>query len=359
MSTHNSAYSRLSTTAPRQFLSGGRQLMSRLDVIRTIRLMIGAGSGFVWSCIAFAATIVVWMWADVVLNLSPGLRVAGWGCAMLVLGGLLVQRILAMRRTATAAAVAADLDVLTKSGGQIRSGLDLAESIGKRRDQNSSPLTLGLAELAIRNAATMANRPTSSSAASPMPIVKSLATGIGAFLLCMVFVAVMPRMTWTELKRFFNPYGGHPAWSQHQFTITPSQTSVTYGESLEVEASVAGPPFEQLEMVLIPAAASGSQSHAARDVEKLEPIDVLPMFADAAGVWRASIVNITEPFEFYLRIRRARSETVPIEVITVPDIRDVKVEISAPLYTGLSPFRGPLPPKGIEGLPGTRVTITA
>ena len=358
MSAQDSAYRGTRPASSRIILSGGSQLMSRLDVIRTLRMMIGTGSGFIWSGIASLATLIAWMWADVVLNLSPGVRVAGWGSAAVVLGGLLIQRIHAMRRTATSSAVASDLDRLTSSGGQIRTGMDLAQSI-KKRSQSVSPLTMGLAELAIRNAATVANRPASTAAASPLPIAKSLAAASGAFVFCLILSIMMPRMTLTELQRFFDPYGGYPAWSQFQFTITPNASSVIYGESLEVEATVAGPPFEQLEMVLIPVATANAGRKVVRDVESLDPIDVLPMFSDATGVWRASIVNITDPFEFFLRIRRARSETVSVDVITVPDISDVKVEVAAPLYTGLSSYRGVVPPKGIEGLPGTRVTITA
>ena len=95
-----------------------------------------------------------------------------------------------------------------------------------------------------------------------------------------------------------------------------------------------------------------------KNLVNTEPLDVLPMFPDPDGGWHASIANIKEPFDFYLRLRKARSVAYPVTVITVPEIQNVEVEIVAPLYTGLSAYRGKVPANGIEGLPGTEVRMT-
>ncbi len=337
----------------------GRGLLDRLQTISSTRLMIGTTSGMLWSALAFMGTLLLWMWADVVLDLSPRLRIGGWFVALVFTSLLLVRNIRAFRASAASKAVAASLDQLTGSGGQIRAGLDLIEHPHYGNGQPPSALTTGLADLAIKKATALACSTSGLDTAPPLPLVQSGA--LLSLFLAAVFAlaAAMPRMAWTELKRFFDPWGGHAAWSQYVFQVTSLTSSVAYGDSLEINAKVTGPHFEQLEMVIVPSAEQRTKNGDTQGVEDVTPIDVLPMFPDPAGTWHASLADIREPFEFFLRVRRARSDVWPVTVFTVPAISDVQVEITAPLYTGLSPYRGTMPAAGIEGLPGTGVRITA
>ena len=188
-SAPGSRQSSLSRIAEAQHLfqsSSASRLMNRLQFIRSARLVIGATSGVLWSSLAFLGTLVLWMWADVVLDLSPRLRMLGWGLAVVLPGILLLRHILASRSAAAATAVAATLDQLTASGGQIRAGLDLAEDLQNSRMRTASPLSGGLAELAVQKAGLLAVQTSDQQAASPVPVLKS-----GAVLFAFCFAAVV------------------------------------------------------------------------------------------------------------------------------------------------------------------------
>ncbi len=342
-------------------------LSSRLEDLRRVRMIVGSTSGFCWGVMAFIGMLLVWVWIDLVLDLPPALRVMAWWTALAALV-VIITRIVRKAKAASANAVLArQMDAVIGSGGQIQSGLDLAaarppDRAGALSDENRAghlrsvtpTLTSQLADIAVRKAASLADAVAWEAVAPVSPLVKAVAVVTGAAFVLLVAVAVGPRMAWTEFNRFVNPYGDHPAWSQYEFTVTPESARVLYGESLEIEATVRGPSIEQLELVLLPAAANRTKA-----LDETEPLDVLPMFSEASGSWHASIANITEPFDFFLRVRRARSPLHPVDVITVPEISDVRVVVTPPLYTGMAPFRGSVPAQGIEGLPGTEVHFSA
>ncbi|MEZ6059319.1 MAG: DUF4175 family protein [Planctomycetaceae bacterium] len=347
-------------------------LRGRIEDLRRKRLMIGGTSGLCWGMVAFLGMLLAWVWIDLVLNLPPSLRVTAWLAACATLIVVIVGNYRKAKASSADSVLARQLDSIVRSGGQIQSGLDLASRplpSGRRPNQprpqkttadaelrlaGTAALTSQLADIAVRRAALLADGVLHDAVVPVSPLLKAVAAACGAAFVLFLAVIIGPRMAWTEIKRFFNPYGDHPAWSQYGFDVTPEFASVRYGESLEIEATVAGPSVEQLDLVLVPP--SGLRSGSLDDIE---PLDVLPMFPESSGAWHASIANITEPFEYFVRVRRARSAAFRVDVITVPEISDVRVEVISPLYTGMAPFRGSVPTQGIEGLPGTEVTFTA
>lgn len=170
----------------------------------------------------------------------------------------------------------------------------------------------------------------------------------------LILIALLPRMAQTQLLRFTDPFGDHPAYSRYDFVITPDDLEVLYGESLDLSIEVRGPAVEQLELVMIPPKPDRNGSPDAAT-----PIDVVPAFPSPSGTWQATIADITQKFDLYCRVRRAHSRTYPVRVITVPRIEDVRVEVTPPLYTGQTTSRGPAATEGIHGLQGTHVRVIA
>ncbi|MEQ9407358.1 MAG: hypothetical protein RIK87_06505 [Fuerstiella sp.] len=331
----------------------GELLSIRLTDLRRMRMLVGSVSGLLKAALAFLGTLLVWVWMDLVLDLSPELRLTAWLTAF---GMLVILFVRTYRRTFAAARdrhLAQELDAAAGTGGEIRSGLDLSDMGRGDAAPDSSELSAQLARIAVRRASVLVHEVPDQNVAPLTPAFNSAAALGGFLVVLLIAILIGPRMAWTEVKRFFNPYGDHPPYSQYAFSITTDRSEVLYGEDLQIEATVGGPTVDQVQLVLVPPAAG----RTAR-LDKVEPLDVLPMFPDPGGAWHASIANITEPFDFFLRIRRARSEIHAVSVITVPEIRDVRVEITAPLYTGLSVYRGPVPADGIEGLTGTEVRLT-
>ena len=333
----------------------GPTLQSSFRRLRRRILYIEGCSGLFWGATAFVAVLLAALWIDLVLGLSPELRIGAWvvsGAALLVLLGMIVVRAV---RLLSDAGLANRLDSAGETGGQIRSGSDLSQSAGRASAYSSRPeLTNGLAGLAVDRAAELAANVAPGRAAPARPLMRSLAILAGLATAVGVLVALMPQIAFTQWTRFVDPFGDHPAYSPYTFHLEPEGAEVIYGGSLELTASVEGPPVDQLELVLVlPGTATSLGARQA------EPLDVVPMFSEPGGGWRASIANITEEMDYFVRVGQTRSRAFPIDVITVPQIEEVRFRITPPAYTGLSEYEGPLPQGGLSGLSGTRVSVSA
>ncbi len=331
----------------------GVTLRRTLDDLSQRMLLVGGTAGLIWGGVAFLALLLGWMWIDVILDLPPSLRLIAWLTALVGLGWLSLRLILQTQQRSQAAVLAERLDAVAVTGGQIRSGLDL--SVGKMTEATTtSDLTRGLAQLAVQKAGTLAAEVPEDSAVPAKPLAQSL-MGIGGLgVAILLLVALLPRMAQTELLRFVDPFGDHPAYSRYDFVVTPDDLEVLYGESLDLAIDLRGPAVEQLELVMIP-----PERLRSGPPETAEAIDVLPAFPSLSGTWHASIANITEEFDLYVRVRRARSRTYPVKVITVPRINEIRTEIVPPLYTGLTAYHGAVGVNGVSGLPGTQVRVFA
>ena len=331
----------------------GELLQQRLEGLRRVRMVVGGISGLFWGSLAFLATLIAWVWVDLVFDLPPALRITAWLTAFGMLAVFAVKVILNTRANARNELLAEELDNAAATGGEIRSGLDMSADQRVGLAPGNAELSKQLADMAVRKASVLVHDVPDQDVAPMTPAFNSAAAVGGSLFVLVIMILIGPRAAWTEMNRFFNPFGDQPAYSQYAFDITTDKTEVLYGEDLEIEATVSGPNVEQLELVLVPPEAART-----KNLVNTEPLDVLPMFPDPDGGWHASIANIKEPFDFYLRLRKARSVAYPVTVITVPEIQNVEVEIVAPLYTGLSVYRGKVPANGIEGLPGTEVRMT-
>lgn len=333
----------------------GRTLQSTFRRLRRRILCIEGCSGLLWGTIAFLAVLLAAIWIDLVLDLSPQLRIGAWVVSGVALVGLLAMVFVRAVRILSDALLANRLDSAGETGGQIRSGSDLSLSGNRASSYSSRPdLTSGLAGLAVDRAAELAANVPAGRAAPARPLLRSLLLLGSLAVVIGALVALMPQIAFTQWTRFVDPFGDHPAYSPYTFHVEPEGAEVLYGGSLELTATVDGPAVDQLELVLIPPdAVSGHSAQSA------EPLDVVPMFSEPGGGWRASIANITEEMDYFVRVGRARSQAFPIDVITVPQIEEVRFRITPPAYTGLPEYKGLLPREGLAGLPGTLVEVTA
>jgi hypothetical protein len=81
----------------------------------------------------------------------------------------------------------------------------------------------------------------------------------------------------------------------------------------------------------------------------------LPMFPEPGGSWRATWAEVTTAGRYLVRTRGARSGKFGYDVVTVPEIKDVRYRVTPPAYTRKPPYEGPLPQGGLSGLPGTTI----
>jgi hypothetical protein len=170
---------------------------------------------------------------------------------------------------------------------------------------------------------------------------------LGAVLAIIGVIGVFsPALMGTQLSRFLDPFGDHPPFSRLKITVEPGDAKVLYGTSLDIKATTEGEVAERVDLVLRMA------SHDSAE-------EVLPMFPEGNGQWRATVSNVIVPGTYAVRSGSARSKFYQIEVITVPKLEGVRVRVTAPKYANKAVYEGTVPDGGIAGLAGTKVEIFA
>lgn len=317
-------------------------LNSLIERVRRRYLVVGSMAGLLWAAVAATAVQLTCMWLDLLWELSPQIRVVS-GVASLLAGLLLLTWIAARTwRAARDAYAARLLDGAGSFGGAVVSGWELSSNFTNSRRENET-LTAGLADLAVDHATELAVKVPASDAVSSRPARRAGGMFAGIAIIVVALILCIPSLARTQWRRFTNPYGDVPPFSRLQFDVQPGNVEVIYGDGLDVQVTISGPPADRLELVF----EVGGQA------------EVLPMFPEAGDKWRASLARITEPATYYVRADRARSQRYQIDLITVPQIRSVRFQITPPAYTREVVYEGPLPKGGVAGLAGTAVKVWA
>jgi len=306
--------------------------------------MIGSTAAVFWGLASMLVLLLAGAWLDLLWEFSPPLRIATLAVAGAAGVGLIGALIVVSVRAGRDASVARRVDRAVGGGGDVLTGLELDRPSPGPSGAKTSSVTAGLARMAVDHAAIVAGRVAPSQAAPAKPLGRSLGTlallssVVGLLVLC------LPQFARTQWDRFAYPFDDVPPFSQTTFEVTPGDTEVRYGDELEIRAVVSGPPIDRAELVLM------------HDDGQEE---VVPMFPESSGNWRAVLAKVTSPAVYYVRSHRARSERYRIAVITVPRIENVVVRITPPPYTREEFYEGPMPADGVAGLPGTEVRIWA
>jgi hypothetical protein len=333
-------------------------LQNILDRLGRRVLMIHGTAGTFWSMIAAAACLACGVWLDLMLELPAGLRMIVLGSAISAAIVVFVRSVRKAIRSKAPAHLAARLDQVSASGGQVLSAVDLVSADVRTFATHAPNLSAGLARLAIERGTKIATGVPRGSVAPTAPVIKSMGVLALAGAAAFVFVLLLPRLAATEWQRFADPFGDHPPFSTITFTVEPGDAQVVYGSGLEVRTSVSGTPVEGVELVLETPAATADGTKGGSLVRNAAHQEIVPMFPEQEGRWRASVANIIQPLTYFVRARGARSRKFSVQVLTVPLIEDVQYRIAAPEYTRQPTYEGPLPQGGLAGLPGAIVCIT-
>ena len=316
-----------------------RQLLSRLRDFSKRRIAVGRLRVSLWMLALAAGGLVALAWLDLLVELPPLLRATGLAAVIGGCAACYIRNRLALRRSAAPPVVARDVDKLAESAGQVAAGLDLTEL-----PDGLSPLTVALADMAVRKSAEIAGSCPEEKVEPLSRAASALRSFMGTALALVLFAVLWPRVFHTQLLRLADPWGDHPPYTRLVFHIKPGDTTVTYGKGLTIEATVEGLPAERLDLGL-----------REQDGSKQE----IPMFEERDGGWRAQLTDVTAPLTYWVRAPKGRSRSYTIGIIYTPQIERVAMRLSPPLYTNLPPTEGPLPQGGISGLRGTQVSLTA
>ncbi|MBC7815349.1 MAG: hypothetical protein IAG10_00455 [Planctomycetaceae bacterium] len=319
------------------------------DTFETLKhrvLAIGGASGATWGCSAAIGLLLAGMWLDLVWDLSAAARLIAVLAAVIAGLTLLASFVARAIRRAQDAVLARQLDETGETGGEIVSGFELQTASSSTTTMVG--LTHALAELAVVKAARRAAQIPLALVAPSQP-VRRAAVSFGALSLGLILIAMLaPRLAGTEWLRFADPFGDHPPFSQTELRVEPGDAKVRYGDGLDVFVTTAGPPVDELELVL----RIGNSKTKLRE-------EALPMFPDSPGRRRASVAAVTTPGQYFVRARTTRSHRFQLNVITVPQLEEVRFRVTPPAYTRDAPYEGPLPQGGLSALAGATVEVRA
>jgi hypothetical protein len=310
-------------------------------------LAIGSACGAGWGSCAALGVLIGAFGLDLVWELSPGARIVALAFGLVAGAVLLFLFARAAIRTTRDVLLARRLDETAATGGEIIAAYDL-QAIGPGT-MPAAGLTRGLTELAVTRATRIAAQVPLALAAPSRPFRRALFS-LGALVIGVVILAIqVPRLAATELLRFFDPFGDHPPYSQTELLVEPGAAKVRYGDGLEVTVSTSGPPVEELDLVLrLDVDGRGSFKE-----------EILPLFSEGVGKWRASVSAVTSSGYYYVKARATRSHRFPLECLTVPALEQVRFRVTPPAYTRAAIYDGPLPENGLSGLAGTKIEVRA
>ncbi len=313
-------------------------LITHLHRVGRRLLAVRLASGLGWGLGAAIAVLLLGAWLDLLWELTPELRITAVALAGTAGVGVILGQAAIGWRGRDARRIASRMDRAAGTGGEILAGVDLTD---ERKED--SPLTVGLAHLAVERAGRVAAEVQTSRVAPARPIawavgaLGGLGIGVGLIALC------LPRLAETQWLRLSDPYGDHPPYSRVLYHVEPGDVQVVYGKGLDITVTTEGPPVDRLFLVLQPADGSGEET--------------VPMFPEPGGEWRATLANVTASGRYFVRSHAGRSAKFGLTVLTVPRFEAVRFRITPPAYTNLPAYDGPLPQGGLSGLPGTRVQL--
>ena len=317
----------------------GRRLSSSMGQFRKRLQSVGFVAAFGWMILVATIVLLLAVWFDLLWELSATARMVAFAvAAVLALAAFVTLAVLVLRRSGRDR-LAAHLDQVGGTGGEIKSGLDLADSLNS--NQQNNPLAAGLASLAISKAADRADSIDRKTAVSLAPL-KTVAVALAAVgLLVGLATFAMPKLVQTQWSRFVNPMEDTPPFSVIEFDVSPGDIEVRYGDPVDIVAQLSDAPLDDLELVLIS-----------------EMEEKVPMFSEGQNSWKTSLFRVTEPMKYQVRSGRLRSKMFSIEVLSVPEISGVEFLVTPPAYTRLGKQRvkGGLP---IRALAGTQVQVLA
>jgi hypothetical protein len=324
------------------------RLQDYVDRLRSRLLFVDGLAAVCWSVLAIVATLLFAVWLDLLWDLPPRGRVAAFWVALALAAALLTRLGLAVAARLKPATLARRLDRAAGGSGVVLSGWELAQVKRSHPLPPGEVLTSGLAALAVNDATSAARSAPLQQAVSDLPLRWAAGSIAGVFVALILLAILLPSLTATQWRRFSSPFADVPPYSAIQFKVEPGNTDVVYGQGLDVNVTLSGPPVESVQLVV-----------ASKETESGKSAATLPMFPAGPGQWRATLARVHEPAQYHIAADRARSLKYKISVITTPNIESVKFRLTPPAYTRDAPYEGPLPKAGLVALAGTKVEVLA
>ena len=193
------------------------------------------------------------------------------------------------------------------------------------QEKHGSPLTSGLALLAIKRAGHLAGGIPGSRAVPVKPLGRSFGSLFCLTAALAIAAVCLPRLAWTQWLRFTDPFGDHPPFSRVLYEVEPGDVQVVYGSGLDIRVTTEGAPVDRLSLILQNPDDTGEET--------------LPMFPEPGGEWRATVTNITAPGRYFVRSHAGRSCPLQHRRPDGAAVGAVRFRITPPAYTNRPPTK--------------------
>jgi len=225
--------------------------------------------------------------------------------------------------------------------------INLLQLSAQTGDPSLAPLTRRLASQAVDNyAASLRGVPVESLARTD-ELRRQLKRAAWACLGFTALLALVFRVSATEIARFADPFGDHPPYSFTHLQIVqpgPAGTNVLYDKGVVVKVKAAGHQPREVFLTAFPP--------AHRDQAL-----TLPMFDKSGAGYDQLLDNIHGDLLVFAHTKDHVSESrqVRIGVVLTPQLEKMFVRIAPPAYTGIKPEETPYAFKSVQALEGGEI----
>ncbi len=268
---------------------------------------------------------------------------ARWGwqilTGILLLGGAIIG-LTRLRRFDTKAAARTADGATNRSRQVIQAGLELLP-----QQDGGAPLQSYLTQRAIDEAAASLQE-VPVVARRPRAAIWRQAYWLGGILLLGIVLALIHLPATTHiLARLWNPGADLPPYSPLQFTITPSQPSVIYGDDLLLQTEISGGTVTDDARFLVKDLRSGRVEERAS-------------FREPGQRYAQRLENVVNPVAIAFGVGRARSPWHTVEVRLEPRVTAAEVRITPPAYTGQPTIAFSLGEGECKAITGSQIDVT-
>lgn len=158
---------------------------------------------------------------------------------------------------------------------------------------------------------------------------------------------VAPKLYAMVVPRFLDPLGDHPPYTLLNFAVSISPEPVYHSRPAKISVEITGPDRVEEANLVFPGARPD------------EPIRSQPMFRAHDQEFVFEIARAESSARFYIETPRGRSQNFTLDVTAVPFFERVDALLEFPTYTGWKSHAQTLDQRGVRGIVGTRVTVSA
>ena len=159
---------------------------------------------------------------------------------------------------------------------------------------------------------------------------RNTATAAGLLIVTLSLAFIFPNTYRDALRQLLTPYS-RPAQAEYAFRVSPGDVRIVRGTSLEISASVADVQPRSMSL------------HVLYDGGFEETFSMQPV---AGGPFRYTLENVQESGRYFLKSDGRSSESFQLDVVELPDIRQMQLRVRPPAYTKL-PEMKPEPDVGL------------